>query len=91
MKNYRYIYEFGLGARSTTYARVSAESLADAKAEAIAELVRRDLFANLSRKLLWVEEGKHMSDLADRRLLLDRNDILRHDILHQHMIHLIPD
>lgn len=57
MKNYWYIYEFGLGARSITHARVSAESLADAKAEAISELARRDLFANRSRKLLWVEEA----------------------------------
>lgn len=56
MKNYWYIYEFGLGDRSTTFARVSAENLADAKAKAIAELVRRDLFVNRSRKLLWVED-----------------------------------
>ena len=59
MKTYWYIYEFGLGDRSTLYARVSAESLADAKAKAIAELARRDPFANRSRKLLWVEEAKH--------------------------------
>lgn len=56
MKNYWYIYEFGLGDRSTTFARVEAESLADAKAKSIAELARRDLFANRSRKLLWVED-----------------------------------
>ncbi len=56
MKNYWYIYEFGLGDRSTTFARVAADSLADAKAKAIAELVRRDLFVNRSRKLLWVED-----------------------------------
>lgn len=56
MKTYWYIYEFGLGDRSTTFARVEAESLADAKAEAIAELARRDLFVNRSRKLLWVED-----------------------------------
>ena len=56
MKTYWYVYEFGLGDRSTTYARVSAEILADAKAEAIAELARRDLFVNRSRKLLWVED-----------------------------------
>lgn len=55
MKTYWYIYEFGLGDRSTTFARVAADSLADAKAKAIAELVRRDLFVNRSRKLLWVE------------------------------------
>lgn len=56
MKTYWYIYEFGLGDRSTTFARVEAESLAYAKAKAIAELARRDLFANRSRKLLWVED-----------------------------------
>ena len=56
MKSYWYIYEFGLGDRSTTFARVAADSLADAKAKAIAELVRRDLFVNRSRKLLWVED-----------------------------------
>lgn len=56
MKTYWYIYEFGLGDRSTTFARVAADSLADAKAKAIAELVRRDLFVNRSRKLLWVED-----------------------------------
>lgn len=56
MKTYWYVYEFGLGDRSTTFARVAADSLADAKANAIAELVRRDLFVNRSRKLLWVED-----------------------------------
>ena len=56
MKTYWYVYEFGLGDRSTTFARVAAESLAYAKAKAIAELARRDLFANRSRKLLWVED-----------------------------------
>ena len=56
MKSYWYIYEFGLGDRSTTFARVAAESLADAKAAAIVELGRRDLFINQRRKLLWVED-----------------------------------
>lgn len=56
MKTYRYIYEFGLECRSITFARVNAESLADAKARAIAELGGRDLFRNIRRKLLWVEE-----------------------------------
>lgn len=42
MKTYWYIYEFGLGDRSTTFARVEAESLADAKAAAITELARSD-------------------------------------------------
>lgn len=56
MKSYRYIYEFGLGDRSTTFARVAAESLVDAKAAAILELGRRDLFVNQLRKLLWVED-----------------------------------
>ena len=45
MKSYWYIYEFGLGDRSTTFARVAADSLADAKANAIAELGRRDLLS----------------------------------------------
>lgn len=56
MKTYWYIYEFGLGDRSTTFARVEAESLADAKAAAIVELGRSDLFVNQRRKLLWVED-----------------------------------
>lgn len=56
MKTYWYIYEFGLGDRSTTFARVEAESLADAKAAAIVELGRRDIFVNQRRKLLWVED-----------------------------------
>ena len=56
MKTYWYIYEFGLGDRSTTFARVNADNLAEAKAAAIAELGRRDLFVNQLRKLLWVED-----------------------------------
>lgn len=56
MKTYWYIYERGLGDRSTTFGGVKAESLADAKAKAITELGRRDLFVNQRRKLLWVED-----------------------------------